>query len=249
MSKKLQGKVALVTGASQGLGQAFATSLAQAGADLVLVDINDTSETEKLIASARNRCMSFKCDVSDEEQVQELAEQVNLAFGRCDVVVNNAGITPLTPFGELGLQEWKRTFAVNVEGPFLLCKAFVPGMKKRGWGRIINIASAVFWTRANTGAHYPSTKAAVIGFTRALADELAEFGITVNAIAPGITLTTGTANSELAAKIETVATTRQAIKRVGVPSDFEGAVVFLASDDSAFITAQTLCVDGGMTRH
>lgn len=249
MSKKLQGKVALVTGASQGLGQAFASSLAQAGADLVLVDINSTAETEKLVTAAGQRCLSMKCDVSNEAQVQEVAKQVDLHFGRCDIVVNNAGIIPLTPFDELDLADWKRTFAINVEGPFLMCKAFVPGMKKHGWGRIINIASAVFWTRANTGVHYPSTKAAVIGFTRALADELAQFGITVNAIAPGITLTTGTANSDLAAKIETVATTRQAIKRVGVPADFEGAVVFLASDDSAFITAQTLCVDGGMTRH
>jgi len=164
-------------------------------------------------------------------------------------LVNNAGIYPLIPFDELTFEQWKKTFEINVDSGFLMAKAFVPGMKRNGWGRIINLTSTTYWLKIEAYTHYISTKAANIGFTRALASDLGKDGITVNAIAPSLVRTATTEASALSAMFDVLPNMLQAIPRLQVPLDLTGAAAFLASDDASFITGQTLAVDGGMVRH
>jgi 3-oxoacyl-[acyl-carrier protein] reductase/(S)-1-phenylethanol dehydrogenase len=149
----------------------------------------------------------------------------------------------------LSFESWKRIFEVNVDSNFLMAKAFVPGMKARNWGRIVNLTSTTFWLKIEAYTHYISSKAANIGFTRALASELGPHGITVNAIAPSLVRTRTTEASALAAMFEVLPTMLQAIPRLQLPQDLAGVASFLASEDSAFMTGQTLAVDGGMVRH
>lgn len=249
MSERFKGKVAVVTGGAAGIGQAIAMRFAQEGADIAVADIGPTGDTEGAVKAAGRRFLSMKCDTSRPAEVQAFADEVHSSFGRCDILVNNVGIYPLTPFEDLDFEQWKRTFEINVDSQFLMSKAFVPGMKKNGWGRIISMTSTVFWLKIDAYTHYISTKAANIGFTRALASELGPHGITVNAIAPSLVRTATTEASPLAGMFEALPQMLQAIPRLQVPSDLTGAAAFLASDDAAFMTGQTLAVDGGMVRH
>ncbi len=249
MGDRLKNKVAVVTGGGAGIGRAIAKRYAEEGADIAIADIGSTAETEAAVKAAGRKCLSVNCDCSKPDQVSAFAAKVDETFGRCDILANNVGIYPLTPFDELTFEAWKRIFEVNVDGMFLMSKAFVPGMKQRGWGRIINLTSTVFWLKIEAYTHYISTKAANIGFTRALATELGPHGITVNAIAPSLVRTATTEASPLAAMFDALPEMLQAIKRTQVPEDLTGAALFLASDDAAFMTGQTLAVDGGMVRH
>jgi 3-oxoacyl-[acyl-carrier protein] reductase/(S)-1-phenylethanol dehydrogenase len=248
MAGRLQGKIAVITGGAAGIGRAFAERLAAEGADIAIADIAAATETQAAISALGRRVLSVKTDVSNPDDVAAFAASVTEKLGPADILVNNAGIYPLKAFDDLTYEDWKRIFAINVDSQFLMAKALVPGMKAKNWGRIINMTSAVFWLNIPSFVHYVSTKAANIGFTRALASELGQFGITVNAIAPSLVRTATSEASPLAGAYEATAQT-QAIKRVQVPADLTGAVAFLASDDSAFITGQTLPVDGGAIRN
>ncbi len=249
MSERLKNKVAVITGGGAGIGRAIAKRFADEGADIAVADIGPTGETQAAVEAAGRRFLGVHCDCSKPDQVAAFATQVNDAFGSCDILANNVGIYPLTPFEDLTFEAWKRIFEINVDSMFLMSKAFAPGMKQRGWGRIINLSSTVYWLKIEAYTHYISTKAANIGFTRALATEMGPHGVTVNAIAPSLVRTATTEASPLAAMFDALPEMLQSIKRTQVPEDLTGAALFLASDDSAFMTGQTLAVDGGMVRH
>jgi NAD(P)-dependent dehydrogenase (short-subunit alcohol dehydrogenase family) len=247
-------KIALITGAAGGLGQAFAKRLAEDGAHVVLVDLQPCDDTVKLVRAAGREAMPVICDVTLEESVSRLAADVNRRFGRCDILINNAGIYPIQPFEQLTFADWRRVMALNLDAVFLVTRAFAPDMKRRGWGRVINLSSSTFNMVASGYTHYIASKGGVIGFTRALATEMANHGVTVNAISPSLTRTPGTegrmprpGRKDMDEEFEQIAKI-QAIRRVQVPEDLTGVVSFLASDDSAFMTGQTLYVDGGMVR-
>ncbi len=249
MSGRLTDKVAVITGGGAGIGRAIAKRFAAEGAHVAVADIGSTDEVRRDVTDAGRRFLAAHCDTSRPDQVKAFSDAVGKEFGRCDILVNNVGIYPLTPFEELTFEDWKRIFEINVDSHFLMSKAFVPGMKHRGWGRVISLTSTVFWLKIDAYTHYISTKAANIGFTRALASELGPHGVTVNAIAPSLVRTATTEASPLAGMFEALPEMLQSIKRTQVPEDLTGAAVFLASDDSAFMTGQTLAVDGGMVRH
>jgi NAD(P)-dependent dehydrogenase (short-subunit alcohol dehydrogenase family) len=243
-----QGRLALVTGAAVGIGQAYATQLAVGGARVILADIGSTDETRQLIIDRGGEAVSAACDVSSPESVAELAEQAKAAGG-VDILVHNAGIYPLTMFAEMTFAEWRRVMSVNLDSAFLLAQALVPPMRERGWGRIICIASGMFHSGSPGALHYVASKGGIIGFVRALAAEVGIDGVTVNAIAPGLIKSYGTTvgpHTELGIFDAVVA--GQAIKRTGLPEDLTGAVSFLASDESSFMTGQTVLIDGGAAR-
>lgn len=250
----IQDKIALVTGAAGGLGQAFARRLARDGGHVVLVDIKPSDETAKMVEGAGREAMPVVCDITSEDSVGYLATEVDRRFGRCDILVNNAGIYPIQPFNQVTFADWRRVMALNLDAVFLVTKAFAPGMKRRKWGRIVNISSSTLNTVASGYTHYIASKGGVVGFTRALATEFANHGVTVNAISPSLTRTPGTegrqprpGRASMDEEFEQIARL-QAIRRVQVPDDVVGALSFLASDDAAFMTGQTLYVDGGMVR-
>lgn len=240
-------RVAVVTGAAAGLGQAYARRLAVDGLTVCVADLVAPDETEALIRVAGGTVLGAVCDVSSEESVAGLGSLVAEQLGRCDVLVNNAGIYPVQPFEEIDLAAWRRVLAVNLDGTFLCCRAFVPGMRERGWGRIVNVATTVGSMAIPGFAHYTASKHGVVGLTRALASELGENGITVNCVCPGLVVTPGTQAGPQAGWYDAVAQS-QAIKRRSDPRDVVGVVSFLASDDSAFMTGQTVVVDGGAMR-
>jgi NAD(P)-dependent dehydrogenase (short-subunit alcohol dehydrogenase family) len=247
-------RVAIVTGSGQGIGQAFARRLAEDGRDLVLVDIASTDETADLVRKAGARVEQLACDVTDPEEVAALQMRVEIAFGRCDILVNNVGIYPLTPLADISFELWRKVHRVNLDSVFLMTQTFAPMMAERCWGRIVNVTSTVVGLVVTGFAHYVSSKAGVIGFTRASATELAPGGITVNAIAPSLTRTptsvrrgAGAIGDSSDAEFQIIAN-MQAIKRVSEVSDLVGPLSFLTSDDSEFVTGQTVVADGGLLR-
>jgi len=251
MSVSQHDKIALITGAASGIGQAFARRLAQDGAHVVIADVQPADDTVKLVEDAGRRALFCHCDVSSPDAVAALAAEVERAFGRCDILVNNAGIFRLQPFEEITFADWRRVLSVNLDAAFLTSSTFVPGMKRRGWGRIVNIATSNFGLVALGYVHYIASKGGLIGLTRALASDLGPYGITVNAIAPTMTRTPGAmkrgprAGDADMEQAFTNAAARQAIPRAMVPADLVGALSFLTGDDSAFVTGQTLYVNGG----
>jgi len=239
-------RVALVTGAARGIGQAIALRLAETGHALVLADILPADETVTALKDAGGEAFAVICDLGSPTDIDLLVHEVTGHYGRCDVLVNCAALMLMQPFGELDLDTWRRVQAVNVEASFQLCAAFVPGMAERGFGRIINVASNTVWKPPGPGfVAYIASKGAVVGFTRAMATELGSSGITVNAIAPGLTRSPGAEEGNTAEHFEQVRLA-QAIKRSLQPGDMAGTVAFLASDDASMITGQAIRIDGGL---
>ena len=254
MAKSHHDKIAVISGGSHGIGQAFAERLAQDGAHIVIADIAKADETVKMVEQAGRRALACTCDVSSVDSVTALANDVVRHFGRCDILLNCAGIFPNQPFDQMTFVDWRQVLAINLDSVFLMSAAFVPGMKERRWGRIVNMASSTLGSVVSGFAHYMASKAGIVGITRALASELGPFGITVNAISPGLTRSPGTLARTPRAGMASMedeyahAASMQAIKRPEVPADLVGTVSFLTSDDAAFMTGQTLNVDGGRVR-
>jgi len=250
---RLKDKVAIITGAGQGIGAAFARRLAEEGAKVVIADLNEGKARElakSLEAEGRHAWWS-RTDVSDEESTRSLARAALEKYGRIDVLVNNAAVfstIELKLVEEITVEEWDRLMAVNLRGVFLCSKAVIPHMKARNKGKIINMSSATVFMGKPLYIHYVTSKAGVIGFTRALARELGEHNVNVNCITPGYTRTEvprGTTTQQQLASIMS----HQCIKKIGTPDDLLGAVVYLASDESDFMTGQIMNVDGGDNFH
>ena len=249
MSRGHEDKVAVVTGAANGIGQAYAKRLAADGAHIVIADKDPGNVTEQAVRAAGVEALGVETDVSKPDGVAALTAAVDEAFGRCDILINNVGIFPNVPFEDVSFEDWRQVMSVNLDSMFLTAKAFVPGMVSRGWGRIVNMASNTVATPVTGYTHYVASKAGVIGFTRALASDLGNSGITVNAIAPSLVRSFGTTHTQPRAEDRFAAVAAlQAIKRTEVPEDLVGAMSFLTSDDAAFMTGQTLYVDGGFVR-
>ena len=238
-------RVAVVTGAAQGIGAAIARELASDGHKVVVADINLEGATA---VATEIGGVAKKLDVSDPEQVAAFTKTVVDELGGIDILVNNAALVPFVPWDQLDFTEWRRVMAVNLDGMFLMTKATTPVMAAAGYGRIVNIASNTFVAGTPNFAHYVATKGASIGFVRSLAGEIGKDGITINAVAPGLTETEGVLGSAHNEGFAYVLPA-QAFDRKGLPSDIAPAVAFLASEKAGWITGQTLVVDGGHTRN
>lgn len=243
-------KVVIVTGAARGLGREYARQFARRGASVAVNDLRDCGETLEIIEQEGARGLATKTDVASSESTKEMAETVVRAFGRVDVLVNNAalyGSLTFAPFDRLDEQEWDATMNVNVKGIWQCCKAVLPAMKTQKSGSVINISSLAATYGMPNGLHYTASKAAVIGATRGLARELGRYDIRVNAVAPNVVNTDATAEvfRDKKDKVVEVTLSQQAIRSPLETEDIVGAVLFLASDHSRLTTGQTIMVDGG----
>ena len=250
---RFEGKAVIVTGGAQGIGRAIADRFYQEGASVVVAD-RDGAEAAAAEMSTGNRpALGVACDVSDEAATAAMAAACADRFGRIDVLVNNAGMYSSLqpkPFEELTADEWRSLFDVNVIGQFLATKAVMPTMRAQGHGRIVNISSGTPFKGVPFMLHYVASKGAVNAITKSLAKELGEAGILVNGVAPGFTLSDGVkANPKQLDRLQDISAKARTIARDQHPSDIVGAVAFLASDDAAFMTGQTLVVDGGAYFH
>ncbi|MGH6890699.1 MAG: pyridoxal 4-dehydrogenase, SDR-type [Dongiaceae bacterium] len=244
--RRFEGRVAVVSGAAQGMGKAVAERLGREGATVIAVDING----DGAVATAKaigGKSFAVGCDIGDEASVAKLFQTVASMAGKLDVLVNNAAIVPFVKWDELNFQEWRRVLRVNLDGLYLMCRAGSDLMRKNNYGRIVNFSSNSIFAGTPNMAHYVASKGGVLTFTRALATELGTYKITVNSVCPGLTDTEGvqqTPHKEAFGFVEML----QAIKGKGVPADIVPAVAFLASDEAHWITGQALNVDAGMVR-
>ncbi len=243
----MQGKVALVTGASRGIGRAIAVALCRAGATVVCTSTKEggTQDTLAACEGLPGKAIAAVCDVADAAQVEALAKGLLDAHGKLDVLVNNAGITRDGVFLRMSEADFDAVLQTNLRGPFLVCKAFARAMAKARGGRIINIGSVVGLTGNSGQANYAASKAGLVGFTKSLAQELAGRGVTANCIAPGFITTDMTA--KIPEDLKTGMLSQIPLGRFGQPEDIAEATLFLCSDAASYITGQTLVVDGGMT--
>jgi NAD(P)-dependent dehydrogenase (short-subunit alcohol dehydrogenase family) len=246
---RLDGKVAVVTGAAQGIGRAIADGLAAEGARIVVADLQGAEEA----AAAYPEGIGLTVDVADEHAVGRMVAETVERCGGVDVLVNNAGLyasLAMRPFEAIPLEEWRRVMDVNVASMFLTCRAAVPAMRERGGGAIVNISSGTPFRGVPFLLHYVTSKGAIVAFTRALAKELGKDGVRVNCVAPGFTMSDGVKqHPDVIEKLRDVSVAARTIQRDQEPDDVAGAVVYLAGPSSSFVTGQTIVIDGGQYFH
>lgn len=250
----LNGKVAVVTGGAAGIGREIAVDLARQGAAVFIADIADASRAVGEIGDSGGEAHGHRVDMGDAAAIAAFPQHLAATTGQVDILVNNAGLfTTISrgPFDELDVEEWRKVLDINVTGPFLMTRALLPMLKQSAAGRVINITSATVFSAPPTMLHYVTSKGALTAMTRSMARELGSFGITVNAIAPGFTMSDGVIANEVEkfAGQAQRARSGRAIARDQMPSDIVGAIAFLAADNSGFITGQTIVVDGGTVMH
>ena len=237
---QLEGKVAIVTGGAQGIGRAIADGLGREGAQIVVADLAPPAD-------------GIRADVSSEDDVTRMVDEVVAKHGRIDVLVNNAGLyasLAMRPFTEIPLEEWRRVMDVNVASMFLTCRAVVPVMREQGGGKIVNISSGTPFRGVPFLLHYVTSKGAIVALTRALAKEVGKDGVHVNCVAPGFTMSDGVkAHPEVIAKLQDASVAARTIQRDQLPEDVVEAVVFLCSPGADFVTGQTMVIDGGQYFH
>ena len=246
---QLDGKVAVVTGAAQGIGRAIADALAAEGARIVVADLQGAGEA----AASYPGGVGLTVDVADEAAVERMVDETLERCGGLDVLVNNAGLyasLAMRPFTEIPLEEWRRVMDVNVASMFLTCRAAVPAMRERGGGTIVNISSGTPFRGVPFLLHYVTSKGAIVAFTRALAKEVGRDGIRVNCVAPGFTMSDGVKeHPEVIEQLRDVSVAARTIQRDQDPEDVVGAVTYLAGPTSSFVTGQTIVIDGGQYFH
>ncbi len=248
MATALKGKTAVVTGGATGLGQAIARTLAARGADLVIIDLDAATDTVAMIEEAGGSAAWYCADLTDEAQVTDTFDTILRRHKSTDILVNNAGFYAVArrPFWELDLSEWEQVIMVNVRSVFLCSRVASAPMRQQRWGRIINLSSAVITFGLPNLMHYVAAKSAVAGMTRSMAAELGPFGVSVNAVAPGL-VPTATARQAIGAEILEQAVQNQAIRQPLAATDVAAAVAFLCSPEAAMVSGQTILVNGGAT--
>ena len=250
---KLVGKTAIVTGGAMGIGRALADGLAAEGANIIIADQTGAEAAAAEMTEAGFAALGFACDISSEGETRRMPAKSIETFGAIDILINNAGIYSSLapqPFEQQTAEEWRKILGVNVIGTFLCCQAVVAQMRTQGGGRIINLSSGTPFKGVPYLLHYVASKGAINAITKALAKELGSDGILVNGIAPGFTLSDGVmANPVQLEKLKEISLQARVLQRDQVPSDIVGAAVYFASADSAFVTGQTLVVDGGAYFH
>lgn len=249
---RMANKVVIITGAAQGIGRTYALAMARQGARICVSDIVPPDETLAAVLAEGAEAMGIRCDVTDQASVDAMVAAALGAFGRIDVLVNNAALFAslrMRSFMDLDLQEWDKVMTVNVRGTWQVTKAVVPSMRATGGGSIINIASATVFKGSPLLAHYVASKGAVVAMTRALAREVGDANIRINALAPGLVMSEGVQDHPGWLESSKSIVASRAIKRESQPEDMVGALLYLASDDSEFVTGQTLVVDGGSVMH
>jgi len=249
MSGSLEGKVAVVTGAAQGIGNAIANGLAAEGARIVVADLNRAEEAAQEFEAG----IGLTVDVADEAQVERMAQEVVERCGSIDILVNNAGLyasLQMRPFTEIPVDEWRQVMEVNVLSMFLTTRAVVPRMREQGGGRIVNISSGTPFRGVPFLLHYVTSKGAIVALTRALAKELGRDDVLVNCVAPGFTMSDGVReHPEVIEALREVSVSSRTLQRDQEPEDVVGAVVFLCGPGATFVTGQTIVIDGGQYFH
>ena len=250
---RIQERVAIITGAAQGIGAVYAKALASEGASVVIADLDDGQTVADEIMALGSSALNLVTDVSNETSTANMVSETLERFGRIDILINNAAIfgkLDAKPFTEISVQEWDSLMAVNVRGVFICVKAVVGQMRKQQYGKIINIASGTLFKGTPNLLHYVTSKGAVLAMTRCLAREVGDDNISVNTLAPGLVMSENVLaqqNFDEAAVDANTAT--RALKRRQLPNDLVGAMLFLASPDSDFMTGQCMVVDGGSVNH
>jgi NAD(P)-dependent dehydrogenase (short-subunit alcohol dehydrogenase family) len=245
---RLSGKVAIISGAAQGIGAVYAKGIAAEGAKVCLCDIEPPDKVVEEIRAAGHEAIGQICDITDADAVAELVRKTDEHFGGVHILINNAALfakLPLKPFTEITSAEWDRVMVINTRGPFECVKAVTPVMKRQGYGKIVNITSSGVMKGIPLLLHYIASKAAVIGMTRSMARELGDFGIRVNVLAPGLTVSELVKANEAYDFSRNLNVASRALKREQEPKDLVGTIIYLSSPDSDFMTGQTVLVDGG----
>ena len=246
--KRLEDRVAIVTGGARGIGQGICFRLADEGAKVAVLDViaDEAKEVAEEIVKSGGSALALKVDVTRAPEIEKAVKEVVSKFGKVDILVNNAGVSIASKVAKMSEETWDKVHDVNLKGVFLCCRAVIPHMKGHKYGKIINIASILALRGGSLYAHYGATKAGVVGFTQGLAVELGPHNINVNAVGPGF-IDTPMAEKDVTPEVRQLMQKKIPLRRIGTPRDIADAVLFLASDEAAYITGQCLYVCGGLS--